>query len=579
MKKVLLFIVIAICTLQATAQIPPITWYKTFGSVSEDEGMSIVTDNNGNAYSMSLITHRQDVNTDTQPGDTLFLGRQAEPWTIIQKFDSTGKFIWAKGWRCYNANDVITNRMVIDKSGNIIFMGIAKAGTFSPVITAVDFDPDPTQTYFVPTPPSGQAYDGSYIVKINSNGNLLWVKALTSMSGSFINQRSLAVDDSGNIFSTGTAYGVVNFDPGAGSSVFNTSVFNGFILKLDSNGVYQWAQMHDCTSFNFIRDIATDHAGNCIIIGNNAANTDMDGGSGITTLAAGPYIAKYSGAGTLLWAKPFSSNIYEVKIGNDNSIYAVGDYDNKADMNPDPAVINTIDSVHVFGGYILKLNKDGIYVWSKPIVSKSQFAEKCNIYNIKIDAADNLYLFGTYEGTIDFNPEPPVNALPVSFTGQFIAKYDSAGKYKWAKQLNFYLTSIYSKGLNCDNFGNVFLSGTFGGGTAIDINTTLVSTNITDAFIVKIRGVNATILSLNNNYNLLAEANIYPNPSSGKVYIKSSATIKSAILYNTTGQLIWRYTGNNITSIDLPLAISKGLYQLQLNDDAGSGKLLPLSIQ
>jgi Secretion system C-terminal sorting domain len=582
MKKTLTLLGIIFYAFQTFAQIPPITWYKTFGDIYEDEGIAIVTDKNGNVYSMSLITNRQDVNTDTLASDTLFLGAQAEPFTIIQKLDSTGKFIWAKGWRCYNANNIITNRMCIDKNGNIIFSGIAKAGTFSPPITQVDFDPDATQSYYLPSLPSGEFYEGNYIIKINGDGQFKWVKALTNTAGVVsVSQRGLAVDDAGNIFSTGSTFDNVDYDPSTAVSNLNAMVTNGYIQKLDSNGNFVWAQLFTCPSFNYVRDIAVDHLGNCFIVGENAANTDMDGGTNTTSLSAGPYIAKYNASGALIWAKPLSSKIMELKIGSDNSIYATGDYLNKDDMNPDPTITNIIDSVHTFGGYILKLSNDATYIWSKPIVSKSAFAEKCYPLNLKIDKNDNLYLLGTYEGTIDFNPEPPINALPVSFNGQFIAKYDSSGKFKWTKQVNYYQSSVYSKGYNCDNFGNVFLSGSYGSITAIDNTTTFTSVNINDAFIVKVRGVNATISTSNKDLQNATNVEIYPNPSNGIMYLKSKTNniISAVHIYNMMGATVWQTSGNNSNAIAIDATLPKGIYQLQIINTDKTNQLLSIEIE
>ena len=53
----------------------------------------------------------------------------------------------------------------------------------------------------------------------------------------------VAVDDSGNVYTTGEFQGTVDFDPGAG--VFNLTSAGGddiFVSKLDSAGNFVWAQ-------------------------------------------------------------------------------------------------------------------------------------------------------------------------------------------------------------------------------------------------------------------------------------------------------------------------------------------------
>ena len=54
---------------------------------------------------------------------------------------------------------------------------------------------------------------------------------------------SVAVDSSGNIYTTGTFQGTVDFDPGAGTTNL-TSIggYDVFVSKLDSSGNLVWAK-------------------------------------------------------------------------------------------------------------------------------------------------------------------------------------------------------------------------------------------------------------------------------------------------------------------------------------------------
>ncbi len=91
----------------------------------------------------------------------------------------------------------------------------------------------------------------------------LWAKAIGGTLNDYGN--SVAVDASGNVYTTGTFQGTVDFDPGAG--VFNlTSVglFDIFISKVDNSGNFVWTKAmgeitnNDYASGNFI---AIDPAG------------------------------------------------------------------------------------------------------------------------------------------------------------------------------------------------------------------------------------------------------------------------------------------------------------------------------
>ena len=86
-----------------------------------------------------------------------------------------------------------------------------------------------------------------FISKLDSSGNFVWAKSLggTGYDVSY----GIALDSGGNVYTTGSFSGTVDFDPGAGT--FNlTSAGTGdiFVSKLDSNGNFVWARSLGGTS-------------------------------------------------------------------------------------------------------------------------------------------------------------------------------------------------------------------------------------------------------------------------------------------------------------------------------------------
>src|SRR5439155_9946324 len=85
----------------------------------------------------------------------------------------------------------------------------------------------------------------NYIVKLNSGGDLVWAKRVGGSGGEDI--RAVAADPTGNLYTTGSFAGVVDFDPGPG--IFNlaapagsSAVDDVFVLKLDGGGNFVWAR-------------------------------------------------------------------------------------------------------------------------------------------------------------------------------------------------------------------------------------------------------------------------------------------------------------------------------------------------
>ena len=80
--------------------------------------------------------------------------------------------------------------------------------------------------------------NGSYDVwvsKLDSSGNYVWAKSFGGTAGD--RGYSVAVDSSGNVYTTGYFADTVDFDPGAGTVELNLDGgVDIFVLKLDSSG-------------------------------------------------------------------------------------------------------------------------------------------------------------------------------------------------------------------------------------------------------------------------------------------------------------------------------------------------------
>ena len=102
---------------------------------------------------------------------------------------------------------------------------------------------------------------------------------------------SIALDGSGNVFTTGYFDNIVDFDPGAGTfnltSVGSTDIF---ISKLDAAGNFVWAKQMGGTMDDRGQSIALDASGNVYTTGYFNGTADFDPGAGTFNLtSAGSY--------------------------------------------------------------------------------------------------------------------------------------------------------------------------------------------------------------------------------------------------------------------------------------------------
>ncbi len=182
---------------------------------------SIVLDSFGNIFSTGVF----DGTVDFDPGGSVS-SLLTQSWNIFElKLNSAGNFVWAlqtqgtgktEGWS-----------MALDTLGDTYITGDFR-GT-------VDFDPAPIPTYYLTA--SGNSGD-MFIAKYGTGGNFLWVKQIKG-SGNEAVAYAIALDDFGNIYTTGAFDGTVDFDPGTGIyNLTSAGDYDIFIHKMKpcSNG-------------------------------------------------------------------------------------------------------------------------------------------------------------------------------------------------------------------------------------------------------------------------------------------------------------------------------------------------------
>ncbi len=110
-------------------------------------------------------------------------------------------------------------------------------------------------------------------------------------------------------------------------------------------------------------------------------------------------------------------------------------------------------------------------------------------YDITTDNADNVYVTGYFQGTVDFDPNAGVNNL-TSNGGYdvFIQKLDPDGNLLWVKQIGG-TSSDYGYSIITDDANNVFVTGRFGNTVDFDPGAgtnNLVSAGANEIFVLKL---------------------------------------------------------------------------------------------
>ncbi len=238
-------------------------WVKKFGDKNNDWGNSITTDANGNVYTTGFFEGVVDFDPGAETANLTSAGLYD---AFIQKLDADGNLLWVKqmGGTRYDRGNSIT----VDANGNVYTIGEFE--------DTADFDPG-TETANLTSAGS----EDIFIQKLDVNGNFLWVNQIGGKKSEVGN--SITVDANGNVYSTGSFTGTVDFNPG--TDIINLTDEGGggaFIQKLDGNGNLLWVKQIGGTATS----ITSDVNGNIYTTGYFFNTKDFDPGDGTANLTS-----------------------------------------------------------------------------------------------------------------------------------------------------------------------------------------------------------------------------------------------------------------------------------------------------
>lgn len=196
-------------------------------------------------------------------------------------------------------------------------------------------------------------------------------------------------------------------------------------------------------------------------------------------------------AQNLIWARSSGTSSSEIarslSVDANGNVYYTGTFQGTMDFDPGPGTF-TLSSAGSDDIYISKMDVNGNFVWARSIGGGLADAP----YAIATDQSANVYITGSYNGTVDFDPGAGVsNLISVAATyDAFVLKLDVSGNFVWARSVGGN-DSDHGFGLSVDASSNVFvtgyfnLTGDFDPGPGI---SNLTSAGTDDVFILKLNG-------------------------------------------------------------------------------------------
>ena len=431
-----------------------------------------------------------------------------------------------------------------------------------------DFDPGPGVTNI-------SAFGSLIVSKKNNNGNFVWAMRLPFESGSADFGVKMLIDED-EIILSGKSNNTADIDPVGGSGTMipdnqfflaRYSAYTGALVSLDFT-----AALPDFRLW----DMALDPLGNVVQIGqfNGTQNFNFSTGAvELTSLGTTEdnFIAKYDASGNLIWAEQIggltaSDEKRSISISNNGEILLAGSFSGTIDIDPDPIVVNNVSSGISSGGFVLRVDGNGDYIWGNVI----QNIDVSNAIQDVVATNTNVFVYGSHSGTTDFSFGGGLGNSTASATRDiFISRYSITGNYTSHQTIGGTASDIaFPKAMKRSNTGLVYLTGSFNGsydfdpGVGLDVKTAFYdwyqvcfSATLTFQWSQAMGGTNSDLvddMAISKNGNvvitgtIVGEGDMDPTPATLLIGNNANTTLDVAdAMYGTPLPEI-NVTGNSI---------------------------------
>ena len=447
--------------IQSSANAQGWVWGRGATGAGQDT-WAVTADNAGNSFGGGII---YTSGTSTfGPGISIVSGGGFQAMWV--KYDPSGTALWAGT----ATGATYLYNIVTDAAGDLLVYG-AFSGRTTTIGTV-------TLTH---TAGTGSNF---FLAKIDPSGTVLWaVNDGSGTIGSYADAGGLAIlsdggvtsDESGNVYITSSFSGPsINI---GGTTLTNAdhtgATYDIYVAKYTAAGAFVWAKSIGGTGNDYGFGIAEIPTGEIYVDGSFYSPTMIVGSSALTnsTTYSYAYLAKFSAAGTPLWAQGEGGTNGALAVGierdNYGNIYMTGGFgDVSINFGATTVTRPFAGSSPQLALFLVRYTHDAVS-WSKSIGSASSAVYG---FSIAMASCGQIWVSGNYRAAADIDGH--TLALVSGPDPIFIAGYDLAGGVVGYSGLGS--GGDDQNGIACDGSGNVFICSDYTGGS-ITIGPDVVS--------------------------------------------------------------------------------------------------------
>ncbi len=370
---------------------PTYEWHTFYGASNSDIVNGIAVDGGGNVYvaGYSPETWGSPLNAHSGNFDV-----------VVLKLDNNGAYQWHTFYG--SSSDDQGWDIALDGRGNVYVTGTCNA------------------TWGVPLNAHGGS-DDIFVLKLDGSGTYQWHAFYGSSS--YDGGVGIALDGSGNVYVTGSSYATWGSPLHAHSGGVNSVV-----LKLDNNGTYQWHTFYGARNADYGMAIGLDGGANVYVAGHSTETWGSPLHAHSGDGKADILVLKLDSNGAYQWHTFYGA--YNDRAYYDDEAFGIA-VDGSGNLYVTGWSWTTWGSpLHAHSGdiypdiFVLKLDSNGTYQWHTFYGSNNDYDGS---WDIALDGSGDVYVTGMSYATWG----SPLHAHSGVADDIFVLKLDSSGTYRW----------------------------------------------------------------------------------------------------------------------------------------------------
>ena len=525
--KIFFTIIIILLSIARTASGQSWQWARA--ATGSNTGSVVCSDASGNVYVAGYFVGSLALGIDTitdnnGPYQNIF----------IAKYDPSGNILWVRTCNGYADVEGISS----DASGNAYVVGNFYNDSVSFGSTTLI------------NPNHGGQNSNIYFTKYDASGNVIWAKNLGGINNDLA--AGVSTDAFGHVYITGNFTGdSLTF---GNITVHHIGSSDGFVAKFTTAGDALWIRNVGAPVSTGSVAICTDATGSVIMTGYFQYNYMYVGS--LSSMISSPYsnnifVTKYDSSGLNQWRRYVGNNygISPTGIAADSSgnVYVTGYYNDTLIWGG--ATLASLGYQNIFTA---QYNASGSVMWEKS--AGGNYVDQSN--GISTDAAGNSYITGYFQSdTSRFDSTLLLNTSGNQIT--FVTQYDPFGKVDWAIA-PIGNSNNAGAGTSYNNAG-VYLTGNFRS-SSIVFNTDTLPSSKQGFYLAKLDTTTIILTGINPIHTPSDKIQVYPNPSTGTIYLSGLTHGTNIVVYNMLGENMIATSPHGQTDVIDLSSYSKGIY-------------------